>query len=141
MKVNSVINISEMLSLALHSMVLIANSGGGVLSVKDIARETGYSINHLAKVMQRLVKAGLLQSLRGPKGGFLLKRDAANISFLDIYEAVEGKIDLEGCPVGQTKCPFSKCIFDGTITLLNKQFLQFMKRKTLDSSLDYQKTI
>jgi len=37
MKVNSAINISEMLSLALHSMVLIANSGGGVLSVKDIS--------------------------------------------------------------------------------------------------------
>ncbi|MDY6827141.1 MAG: Rrf2 family transcriptional regulator [Bacillota bacterium] len=141
MKVNSAVNISEMLSLALHSMVLIANNGGEVVSVKDIARETGYSINHLAKVMQRLVKAGLLQSLRGPKGGFLLKRNAADISFLDIYEAIEGKIDLESCPVGQIKCPFSKCIFDGKIKTLNKQFLQFLTSKTLDSFLDYQRTV
>ncbi len=100
MNKNSVVNISEMLSLALHSMVLIAKKDKILLSVRDIAETTGCSINHLAKAMQRLTQAGLVRSVRGPKGGFTLNKAAEKISFLDIYEAVEAKIDAKGCPVG-----------------------------------------
>lgn len=136
MNSNSAVHISEMLSLALHSMVLIANNDKELTSVKDIARETGYSENHLAKVMQRLTKANLLKSARGPKGGFSLKRDPAEISFLDIYKVIEGNIELEGCPLDQEECPFKKCIFGDTIININKQFLDFLKNKTLKNFLD-----
>lgn len=134
MSSNSVVHISEMLSLALHSMVFIARSEKETVSVKDIAGETGYSENHLAKVLQRLVKAGLLKSARGPKGGFSLKRKPADISFLDIYEVIEGKILMGGCcPLGQAKCPFEKCIFGDTISSINKQFLNYLKTHTLEN--------
>jgi len=126
-----------MLSLALHSMVLIAKKDKELLSVRDIAEATGFSVNHLAKVMQRLTQASLVKSVRGPKGGFALKRDAADITFLDIYEAVESKIKVNGCPVDKEKCPFNKCIFDDTISSINRQFSDFLQSRNLESFLDY----
>ena len=128
---HSVVSISEMLSLALHSMVLLAKAGQDYLSVPAMAKTTGCSVNHLAKVMQQLTRAGLVKAVRGPKGGFALNRAAGKISFLDIFEAVEAKINPGGCPVAKANCPFEHCIFDNTITAMNEQFLEFLQTKRL----------
>ena len=133
MNKHSVVNISEMLSLALHSMVLLAKNKQGYLSVRAMAETTACSVNHLAKVMQQLAKAGLVKAVRGPKGGFALNRPADEISFLDIFEAVEAKISPGGCPVAKANCPFEHCIFGNTITAMNEQFLEFLKSKKLSS--------
>ena len=84
-----IFSLSEAASIALHSMVLIARSTNGINVVK-ITEVTGFSKNHIAKVLQRLVKADMLRSVRGPAGGFYLKKEAVEITFLDIYEAIEG---------------------------------------------------
>jgi DNA-binding IscR family transcriptional regulator len=64
---SKVVHISEAASLAVHSMALIA-SNEGMLNVNNIADITKSSRNHLAKVMQILVKNDYLTSTRGPKG-------------------------------------------------------------------------
>lgn len=133
MNKHSIVNISEMLSLALHNMVLLAKNKQGYLSVRAMADTTGCSVNHLAKVMQRLTKADLVKSVRGPKGGFALNKEASKISFLDIFEAVEAKISPGGCPVAKPNCPFEQCIFDNTVTTINEQFLDFLKHKKLSA--------
>ena len=89
----SFIGISEAASLAIHSMALIAVSEER-LNAGQIAKTTGASRNHLAKVLQRLVKYGFLDSNRGPKGGFVLKRDASKINLLQIYQLIEGEIEI-----------------------------------------------
>ena len=69
-----VVSLSEAASLAIHAVVLIASSDK-LVNVNQIAKATAASKNHLAKVMQRLVKSNLVSSTRGPSGGFLLKKE------------------------------------------------------------------
>ena len=69
-----VLNISEAYSLALHSLALLASDNGRSLTTHQIASTLGASEAHLSKVMQRLTKAGFLNSSRGPGGGFALKK-------------------------------------------------------------------
>jgi len=65
---------------------------GGAALRDDIARAQDIPPSFLAKVLRRLVKAGLLRSTRGVTGGFGLRRTAAEISLLDIVEGIEGRI-------------------------------------------------
>jgi len=109
-----VVTISEAASLAFHAIVLIAGADK-LVNVNQIAEATASSKNHLAKVMQRLVKSGLVSSTRGPAGGFVLKKPASDINLYDVYYAVEGPIELQDCPLDRPICPFDKCIMGGTI--------------------------
>ena len=59
---------------------------------------------HLAKVLQRLAKAGLVTGTRGPGGGFRLTRPAKEISAREVYEAIEGRLQVERCMVGKPLC-------------------------------------
>ena len=80
---DTILRISDAANLAIHAMAHIARSKGNVNhSVGEIAGEQGVSVAHLSKVMQRLVKVGLLTSRRGPGGGFVLGRAADKISLL-----------------------------------------------------------
>ncbi len=63
--------------------------GGGLL-VREIADLYGLSRAYVAKVMSRLTRAGILSSARGPRGGFRLARNASEINFLEVVEAVGG---------------------------------------------------
>jgi len=58
----------------------------------------------LAKLVPLLVRAGLLDSQRGARGGLALARPAAEISLLEIIEAIEGPISLNRCTVAYSQC-------------------------------------
>jgi Rrf2 family iron-sulfur cluster assembly transcriptional regulator len=58
----------------------------------------------LAKIFQRLSKAGLLCSVRGAKGGVYLKRPAREITMKEVIEAIEGPIALNRCLISEGKC-------------------------------------
>ena len=120
-----------MLSLALHSMVYIAGRNPELVSVKEIAGVTGCSVNHLAKVMQTLVKNNYLESVRGPKGGFTLKGDAAGITLLEIYELIEGTLEHRYCGIGDQKCPFRTCVFGGLADKFSREFTNYLRNTTL----------
>ena len=124
----SLTNVSEGASLALHSLALIAQKQPERLSVKVLAEELNASQAHLAKVFQKLSKAGLVTSVRGPAGGFILNRPADEISFLDIYEIIEGKVVLGGCPLGKTHCSFEKCIFSNELNRISADIYETFKK-------------
>jgi len=120
----NLVHISEGASLALHSLVLIARNENKRMNVKTIAEELGASQAHLAKVFQKLNKAGLVNSVRGPSGGFELNKPAHEISFLEIYEIIEGKVKLNGCPLGKTECSFKTCIFGNDLNRIYKDIYE-----------------
>lgn len=115
----NLLNISEGSSLAMHSLALIAARKPERLTVKHLAEELKASQAHLAKVFQKLSKAGLVSSVRGPAGGFILDRDADEITFLDIYEIMEGKVSRSDCPLGRGYCAFDKCIFSNDFSRIS----------------------
>jgi Rrf2 family protein len=133
-KMSKIVTLSEAALIGLHSMVLIARSGATV-NVDKIAENTGSSRHHVAKILQRMVKEGFLESHRGPSGGFFLSRDPRQITLLDIYEAIEGKIRITGCQSGNPVCPFSKCILGNVVTEMTLLFRDHLGSTTLDSML------
>lgn len=125
------VQLSEASSLALHAMVLIAKSPTHV-NVNVLANRMGASRNHLAKVLQQLVKYNFLRSVRGPNGGFVLGKPAADITILDIYEAIEGSLEVSECPLDKQVCPFNKCLMGGLIKDVTLQFKDYFQSQTLD---------
>ena len=128
---SKVVAISEAASIALHGMILIARSESPV-NVLQIAELTGASRHNVAKIMQRLVKNNYLDSFRGPAGGFILKKDPKKITLLEIYQTIEGEIEITPCPLNKQICPFDKCIMNNVTNKMTLQFREHMKNQTLD---------
>ncbi|MBE0647056.1 MAG: Rrf2 family transcriptional regulator [Bacteroidales bacterium] len=131
---SKIFSLSEASSIAIHSMVLIARSGNGINVVK-ITEFTGFSKNHIAKVLQRLVKSDLLKSVRGPLGGFSLKREPKEYNLLEVYEAIEGPLEETDCPLAYEVCNYDQCIMGNVINKMTGEFKKFLNGQTLDKYL------
>ena len=127
----SLVNLSEGASLALHSLALIAQKQPLRMNVKVLAKELNASQAHLAKVFQKLSKAGLVKSVRGPSGGFELNKPDNEISFIEIYEIIEGKVFLEECPLGKNNCSFKTCIFSNELNRISADIYNTFKKINL----------
>lgn len=104
------IKISEAASLALHATGVLADAGSGRASAEALAGALGVSRAHLVKVLQRLAKAGLVRSSRGPGGGYSLTRPPREISVREVYETIEGPIDVKTCAMQVPTCERSSCV-------------------------------
>jgi len=125
---NNLVNVSEGSYLALHGLALIARSSPERMNVKTLAKMLYASEAHLAKVFQKLSKADLVKSVRGPAGGFELNHPAEEISFLDIFETLEGKVILGDCPFGKPNCYFNSCIFNNELNRISLDIYETFKR-------------
>jgi len=84
---------------------IAANQGEGEpVLMRDIAGRQGISEKYLEHVVNSLRNAGLLRSVRGPRGGYLLARPAESISLLDIYEATDGRVLSAECLQDEAAC-------------------------------------
>jgi len=127
-----IVNLTEAASIAFHSMIVIAQQGhNGQINVNHLADKTGSSRFHISKVLQKLVKYGFLGSHRGPAGGFFLTKGPEDITLLNIYEAIEGKLEVTECPMNRPTCPFSACLFDGVTIRMTHDFRDFIRDHTL----------
>ena len=129
-----IVALSEAASIALHGIILIAREKQG-MNVAMIADKTNTSKHHVAKVMQRLVKSGYLSSQRGPRGGFILKKDPEKINFLELYETIEGEIEINACPMDKPVCPFDKCIMNNITSRMSREFREYLAKQTVDAYL------
>jgi Rrf2 family protein len=127
-----VIQFSEASFIALHGMVIVAQAKKDeLINVIHISEKLNSSKHHVAKVMQRLVKDGFLNSHRGPSGGFTIKMKPDEITLLDLYESIEGKIDIGDCPLDNPVCKFDKCIFNNVTRKMTEDFVEYMSNETL----------
>lgn len=100
-------------------MIMLAKNSEKLLTLNVIAKSINVSPNHLSKVMQRLNKAGFIESIKGYNGGFKLAINSEKISFLEIYEAFDGKLKCGNCLL-TNNCE-ENCIFGDLIYSVNKQ--------------------
>ncbi len=107
--------ISEAASLAIHAMLCISETPDRRVSIKEIVSRFKVSENHLAKVLQRLARVGLVRSTRGPKGGFMLAKPPEEIALLDVFEAIEGPLTTGCCLFGTPVCGRKACVFGGLV--------------------------
>lgn len=130
----NVLRISEALSLGLHAATFMAVDPDKKYSNSEIAKALKVSKAHLSKVLQRLVRASMIKSNRGPNGGFsLVKKDA---SLLEVYEAIEGPFRLSDCVFEERVCGTPFCIFGSLILETGKKIKEYLS-ETKISDLTY----
>jgi len=91
---------------AVRAVLFLASQPLGKISlISEISKVQDVPKSYLAKIMQHLVKVGLVNSRRGAKGGFFLARPADRITLRQTIEAVEGPIYLNVCLIRKGECP------------------------------------
>jgi len=134
------LSMSEAASLGLHACVVLAEEPDRDVPAHELADDFGGSEAHLAKVMQRLVKAGLVRSTRGPKGGFRLARPADTVTLLDVYEAVEGPVEPVHCLLGRPVCRGTSCLFGDFVREFDTRFRGYLATTTLGQLAAHEET-
>lgn len=95
---------------ALHTMVyMIEHAHSEKLNVHTLAKHFNVSVTYLSKILTQLVKAGLIESSSGVKGGYVLRKRLEDISFMDVIKATEGSGALFQCGVQEeSECSIHK---------------------------------
>lgn len=88
------------------------NSGNLPAQIQDISRRQDISPRYLEQIFQSLKKRGILNSKRGPQGGYFLAKNPDEITVKDIVEATEGDMLLVDCSGGKKKKQ-DQCSFNG----------------------------
>lgn len=125
---SKLLNISEAATIALHSIGLIAQSSK-LVNAQEVADVTGFSKNHISKILQQLVKNGYLNSTRGPKGGFLISEKAKSSNLMEIYNLIEGELEDNTCKSNCAHCPFKTCLFGGLEQKFSNEFKTYLLNK------------
>lgn len=125
------LKISEAASLGMHAMGLLSIRHDGPLSARVMADRLAVSEAHLSKVLQRLTRVGLLNSTRGPKGGFALNKDPGSVSLLEVFEAIEGPVEPAACLFGIPLCDGESCVLGKVIVDVNNTLFAYLAEKTL----------
>ena len=99
---------------------------------KRIAAEEEIPQHFLAKILQQLVREGLLRSSKGPRGGFALRVPAEEIRLLDIVGALDGLAEYQRCVCGRGKCSDgAPCVLHGSWKTLRSRILHFLGGNTI----------
>lgn len=125
------LNISEAMSIALHACAWLADDPERFQSARQISAKLGFSPHHFAKVVQQLVRTGILETERGPSGGARLARPPAGITVLEIYIATGGNPDCKGCLLKRNVCRGDGCTFGKLMAKENKRLVSLLKNVTL----------
>ena len=127
------LNISEAMSIAMHTCVWLADDPERFQSARQISAKLGFSPHHFAKVVQQLVRAGILETERGPAGGARLARTPVEISLLEIYIAVGGNPTYKGCLLNRNVCSGANCTLGKLMAKENKHLVSRLKNVMLAS--------
>lgn len=101
--------------------------------VSEISRNQNIPETFLAKIFQRLSKAGLLRSSRGSKGGFSLGKPANEITMREVIEAIEGPIALNRCLRREGECEEEEvCPIHQVWEKAQERFLEILDRTTME---------
>lgn len=87
-----------MIYIALHS------TNDKNVDLGQIAEKQEIPKHFLSKILQMLVKNGLLRSMKGPTGGFSLNRSANDITLIEVIDAIDGLDVFTQCGIGFKKC-------------------------------------
>jgi Rrf2 family protein len=129
---------------AIHCLLYMVNSEEGKsLGIRDLAAFQGVSETYLSKVYAKLSKSGIVKSVPGVKGGYALARNAEEITFWDVVEAIEGSepffqcaeirqknilLDKDNLPDTYTKCP---CLIKVVMLEAEDEMRKYLSNKTL----------
>lgn len=111
--------VTAMLDLALHG-------GSGPTPLADVSRRQEVSLSYLEQLFAKLRRKGLVESARGPGGGYRLSRDANDITVVEVLTAIDEEIDATRCG-GRADCQHGEpCLTHDLWADLSRQIYSFL---------------
>jgi Rrf2 family protein len=144
------LRLSKKADYALMAMKHLAlrndRAAGNSSSAREIAEQYDIPIELLAKVLQRLVRRGLLASQQGTRGGYQLARQPQQISVADVIQAIDGPVTVTACSsedgVTSTCEQFAKCNVRDPLWRVRERILSALGECTIaELATDVQTTI
>jgi Rrf2 family protein len=131
----SVLKLTKKADYALMAMKHLAeHAAEGPSSAKDLADTYGIPPEALAKILQRLSKAGLLRSQHGTNGGYTLSRPAHTISALEVIRVIDGPLFITSCSTVRGECEQSdRCNIREPLRKVNESIAAVLKRLTISN--------
>lgn len=118
---------------AIRCVLHMARQGGEVASISGICDAMLVPRTFVAKILQRLSRAGIVRSIRGVKGGFLLAKPASEINLLEVIEAIQGKSAASICAIDRSVCSLSgQCSVHPVWAKLRHMVEEELKKQTFD---------
>jgi Rrf2 family protein len=123
------LRLSKKADYALMAMKHLASrqDAGGSSSAREIAETYEIPLELLAKVLQRLVRARLLVSVQGTRGGYRLGRSPLTIPVADVIQAVDGPVTVTACSPDDHRCEqYSKCSIRDPLWKIRGQIVEML---------------
>ena len=131
--------LSKTTEYALRAIVYIAiqDALGLKTGIKEVARELELPVHFIGKILQDLVRKGLIASVKGPGGGFFLHRSASDISILEVVQSIDGLEAFRKCGMGMKMCSdLHPCPLHHEIKAYRNQLLKVFSSRTIQSLVD-----
>ena len=128
------LRLSKKADYALIAMKHLARktSGAPSTSAREIAELYDIPIELMAKVLQRLVRTGLLVSTQGTRGGYTLGRPSGTISVADIIQAIDGPVTVTACSTQKNDCEqYGKCNIRDPLWQIRERIVNALDTVTL----------
>ena len=130
------LRVTKLTDYATVVLTVLAARPGDVLSAADLAETSGLETPTVSKLLKPLAQAGLVSSLRGAHGGYRLSRSAAEISLIEIVEAMEGPLAMTECSQHENHCGIAhQCGVRSNWRLINDVVADALRGVTLAQML------
>ena len=102
--------LSSTCKTAIKAVIYLASKfeSGENAGIKEIAEFIDASEHTIGKLLQTLVKQGVVNSVKGPSGGFYISKEQRKQPIINIVEAIDGKQLFKECGLGLSKCSASR---------------------------------
>lgn len=131
------LKLSKKADYGLMAMRHLAEHGQGSCRAKDVAESYGIPSEALAKILQRLAKAGLLHSQHGINGGYTLARPAAEISAYEVIRAIDGPLFITSCITVRGECDQTeRCTIREPLRKVNQSIEDVLKNIKISEMSD-----
>jgi Rrf2 family protein len=125
---------SKTCEYAIRAVLFIAqkSGGGSKVGIREIAKGIDSPEHFIAKILQDLSRKGLIQSQKGPAGGFYLEKTSLDATLADVVRAVDGDRIFTGCALGLKQCSESKpCPLHHEFKKIRENILRLLQSSSL----------
>ena len=113
---------------------LARNFGNGPIQIRQISERQDIPVRYLEQLLHRLKRSGIIESVRGPAGGYMLTDHPANFSIGDVFRVLEGPFHMSGCAQSENKTHclrMDNCISNILWSTIEKQFEKILNEISL----------